>query len=377
MARLRPRGRRRGGQGRGRLRRLRQRPGDRGVILAALLLSQTVDVFVSGQDGYHTFRIPSAVVTTKGTLLAFCEGRVKARGDSGDIDLVLRRSSDGGATWGPLQVVWNDGANTCGNPCPVVDRETGTVWLLMTHNLGEDPESKIIDRTARGTRTIWVTKSADDGATWSAPVDLTKDLKKPEWTWVATGPGVGIQTKNGRLVVPCDHVEAETKKGGSHVIWSADHGAGWTLGGGITGGVNECQVVERADGSLLLNMRNYGTAARERAVASSADGGATWSALGHDAALVEPACQASLLRYSWDPSLILFSNPADRKSRIRLTIRSSRDEGATWTTLKEFGEAPAAYSCLAPLADRKVGCFYETGVKSAYERIVFARIALD
>src|SRR6185436_16717863 len=120
--------------------RIRQRPGDGGVILAAFLVLQTSDVFVSGQDGYHTFRIPSAIVTPKGTALAFCEGRVKSRSDTGDIDLVLRRSTDGGATWGPLQVVWNDGANTGGNPCPVVDRDTGTVWLLLTHNLGEDHE---------------------------------------------------------------------------------------------------------------------------------------------------------------------------------------------------------------------------------------------
>jgi sialidase-1 len=348
------------------------------VILAALLLAQsTGDVFVSGQDGYHTFRIPSVVVTAKGTVLAFCEGRVKSRSDTGDIDLVLRRSTDRGETWGPLQVVWNDGANTCGNPCPVVDRDTGTIWLLLTHNLGEDHEAKIIDRTAKGTRTVWVTKSTDDGASWSRPVEITKDVKKPEWTWVATGPGIGIQTKNGRLVIPCDHVEAETKRGGSHVIWSADHGETWTLGGAITGGVNECQVVERSDGSLLLNMRNFKTSAKERATASSTDGGATWSPLGHDAALPEPVCQASIFRASWEPSVILFSNPADRKGRIRMTIRSSRDEGATWTTVKEFGEEPAAYSCLTGLPDRKIGCLYETGVKSAYEKIVLVRLPLD
>jgi len=161
------------------------------------------------------------------------------------------------------------------------------------------------------------------------------------------------------------------------VMWSADQGETWTLGGGITGGVNECQVVERSDGSLLLNMRNYGTKERERATATSADGGATWSAVARDAALVEPACQASILRASWEPSVVLFSNPADRKSRIRMTIRSSRDEGATWTTVKDFGEAPAAYSCLTMLPERTVGCLYETGVQSPYEKIVFARVPLE
>ena len=318
------------------------------MILAFLLLAQG-DVFVSGQDGYHTYRIPAAIVAPKGTLLAFAEGRRKGRSDTGDIDLVLRRSSDGGATWGPLQVVWDDGANTCGNPCPVVDRDTGTVWLLMTRNAGEDLESKIIDGTSKETRTVWVCRSTDDGATWSAPVEITGSVKRPSWTWVATGPGVGIQMKNGRLVVPADHVESGTKKGGSHVFWSGDHGATWTLGGTAGSGVNECQVVERADGSLLMNMRNWHSPSRERAVASSADGGATWSELRHDAALIEPVCQASVLRLSWEPSRILFSNPADRKNRVRMTIRLSRDEGETWSTVKELGEGPGAYSCLAVL----------------------------
>ena len=347
------------------------------MILAAVLLLQAGDVFVSGRDGYHTYRIPSVVVTSKGTVLAFCEGRRKSRSDTGDIDLVLKRSTDGGATWGPLQVVWDDGPNTVGNPCPVVDRDTGTIWLPLTHNLGEDHESKIIDRTAKGTRTVWVVKSTDDGVTWSKPVEITKDVKKPEWTWYATGPGIGIQTKNGRLVIPCDFVEAETKKGGSHVLWSADHGATWTPGGAIVGGVNECQVAERSDGSLLLNLRNHHTPARERATATSSDGGATWSPVAADATLVEPVCQASILRYSWDPSRLLFSNPADRKSRIRMTVRLSRDEGATWTTVREFGDAPAAYSCLTALPDRTAGCLYETGIQSAYEKIVFVRFPMD
>lgn len=347
------------------------------MILAAILLLQSSDVFVSGRDGYHTYRIPSAIVTSKGTVLAFCEGRRKSASDTGDIDLVLRRSGDGGATWGPLQVVWEDGANTCGNPCPILDRDTGIVWLLMTRNPGEDHESRIIDGTAKGTRTVWVSKSADDGVTWSAPVEITKDVKRPDWTWYATGPGVGIQMKNGRLVVPCDFVEAATKKGGSHVIMSADHGATWTLGGAITGGVNECQVVERSDGSLLLNMRNWRTPSRERATAESADGGATWSALTHDPALIEPVCQAGILRLSWDPSRILFSNPADAKARVRMTVRLSRDEGKTWTVVKQLCDGPAAYSCLAALPGGAAGCLYETGEKSAYERIIFTRFAAD
>src|SRR5262245_58292726 len=160
-------------------------------------------VFVSGQAGFHTYRIPSLLVSAKGTLLAFCEGRKTGRADTGDIDLVLRRSCDGGKTWQPTQIVWDDGDNTCGNPCPVVERSTGTIWLLMTHNLGRDTEAQILERKSVGSRTVWVCKSTDDGATWSRPSEITRDVKKPDWTWYATGPGVGIQTRGGRLVIPC------------------------------------------------------------------------------------------------------------------------------------------------------------------------------
>jgi sialidase-1 len=341
------------------------------VILALLLAVQSADVFVAGRDGYHTFRIPAVVSTSKGTLLAFAEGRKAGRGDAGDIDLVLRRSSDGGATWGSLQVVWDDGANTCGNPCPVVDGES--VWLLLTHNLGEDKESAIIDRTAKGTRTAWITRSLDDGATWSPPRELTTAVKKPDWTWYATGPGAGIRMRSGRLVVPIDFVDAEAKRGGSGVIFSDDRGETWTPGGTLHPGVNECQVAELAGGFLHLNMRNYKTAERARAISISTDGGLTWGAIARDESLPEPQCQASLLRHSWKPSRLLFSNPADAKSRVRMTVKSSADEGGTWSVVKVLHEGPSAYSCLVGLADGAAGCLFELGEKHPYEKIAFVR----
>src|SRR5690606_26313409 len=106
--------------------------------------------------------------------------------DTGDIDLLLKRSVDGGRTFGEQVVVWDDGENTCGNPCTVIDRETGTIWLLLTHNLGSDNEKAITTKQAAGTRTVWVTKSTDDGVTWDAPKEVTATTKKPEWTWYAT-----------------------------------------------------------------------------------------------------------------------------------------------------------------------------------------------
>jgi len=226
--------------------------------------SQQTDVFVSGTDGYHTYRIPSLIITKKGTLLAFCEGRKKSRSDSGDIDLLLKRSEDAGKTWSKQYVVWDDNANTCGNPCPVVDQQTGTIFLLMTWNRGDDREEAIKKGTSKDTRRVRVSQSDDDGATWSKPLEITDTAKRPEWRWYATGPGVGIQLQKGpwkgRLVIPCDHsiVSPDDPDGyNSHVIISDDHGKTWTIAGIISPKVNECQVVELADGTLMINMRNY------------------------------------------------------------------------------------------------------------------------
>jgi sialidase-1 len=336
-------------------------------------------VFAAGADGYHTYRIPSVIVTPKGTVLAFCEGRKRGRGDAGDIDLVLKRSSDGGRTWSKQAVIWDDGDNTCGNPCPVIDRETGTIWLLLTHNLGKDTEAKIVDGTSEGTRTAWLSKSTDDGVTWAKPVEITRDVKRTDWTWYATGPGVGVQTRSGRLVVPCDNKVAGTKARQSHVIYSDDHGATWKLGGVVGPQCNESQVVELTDGRLMLNMRSY-EANNRRLVATSADGGITWSKPVEDPVLIEPVCQASILRLSGlgprEKNVILFSNPASTK-RERMTIRASFDDGSTWPAAKVLHDGPAAYSCLTALPDGTVGCLYERGDKSPYDTIAFARFSVD
>ncbi|MGQ9652040.1 MAG: exo-alpha-sialidase [Phycisphaerae bacterium] len=137
-------------------------------------------VFVSGEGGYHTYRIPSLIVTPKGTLLAFCEGRKNSAADYGNIDILLRRSCDNGHTWGPVQLVVDHGPNTIGNPCPVVDRNTGSIRLLLTGNLGDDSEDNILKRIARETRTVWACCSIDEGRTWTMPVDITADTKLPQ-----------------------------------------------------------------------------------------------------------------------------------------------------------------------------------------------------
>lgn len=336
-------------------------------------------IFVSGEDGYHTFRIPALIVTNKGTILAFCEGRKGSRSDTGDIDLVMRRSADGGETWEPLQVIWDDGGNTCGNPAPVVDRETGTVWLLLTRNDGNAVEKEI--HLGNGTRDVFVAHSDDDGLTWTAPVPINASVKKPDWRWYATGPCHGVQLPNGRLVIPCDHSTGpESSQYRSHVIFSDERGKTWQIGGEEPGAfTNESTVVVLADGSLYLNMRSYKEGHR-RQISLSRDGGATWTEAKADEALIEPRCQASAIRYTRTPQFsknrILFSNPASEQ-RERMTIRISYDEANTWARSKCIHEGPSAYSDLAIVANNRIGLLYERGEQNPYETIAFARMTLE
>ena len=192
---------------------------------------------------------------------------------------MLRRSHDGGRSWAPLQIIGDNGPHTFGNPCAVVDARTNTVWLLTTQNRGTDREKDIIAGASEGSRTVWVMRSQDDGASWSRPVEITSSVKAPDWTWYATGPGVGIQTRAGRLVVPGNHAEAKTGIHRSHLFFSDDGGKRWSLGASSDAGTNESQVVELADGRLLLNMRNHPPKPDNfRMIARSDDGGRTLSA---------------------------------------------------------------------------------------------------
>ncbi len=331
-----------------------------------------VDVYTSGEAGYHTFRIPALLTSPKGTLLAFCEGRKTGRGDHGDLDMVLKRSSDGGNTWGKLQLVYEEGGNekiTIGNPCPVVDQSNGRIWLPFTRNNDD----------------VLVTYSDDEGQTWAEPKRITKSVKDEAWTWYATGPGVGIQLTRGehkgRLVIPCDH-RLRAADGGwrgaghSHVIYSDDHGQTWQKGEPTEKSMNECQVVELSDGRLMLNMRSY-RGHGCRAVAISKDGGVTWGECRDDESLIEPVCQASFVRYSWPQegkSRLLFSNPASTKARDHMTIRLSTDEGKTWPIDRLLYAGSAAYSSLARLPDDEIGILYE---RDAYKTIAFTRFSLD
>jgi hypothetical protein len=225
--------------------------------------------------------------------------------------------------------------------------------------------------------------SSDDGLTWSQPEEITADVKEKDWTWYATGPGSGIQIQHGphkgRLVIPCDHIEAGTKHYYSHIIYSDDSGKTWQLGGSTPKHqVNECEVVELPGGRLMLNMRNYDRSRKSRQVAISDDGGMTWKDQRFETILIEPICQAAIERYSWpgkeSQSIIFFSNPASNKGRVNMTLRASFDEGRTWPAKKVLHTGPSAYSDLAVLRNGEIACLYEAGEAHPYQSIVFASL---
>lgn len=337
-------------------------------------------IFESGTQGYSCFRIPAIVKTNAGTLLAFAEGRRNNCSDEDDIDLVLRRSTDGGQSWGEIITVWDEGGNTAGNPAPVVDRNTETVHLLMTWNLGEDDIGEINRGESEDTRRAFLTRSTDDGLSWAEPEEITESVKRPEWGWYATGPVHGIQIRGGehagRLVIPGDYIEVgPDREGYSHVIYSDDAGRSWQLGGvAPRPGGNESAVAELSDGRLMLNMRSPEPLRR---VATSSDGGQSWSQVEFDHELVEPTCQGSLLAHWLEDGrhILLFSNPASTE-RENMTIRMSLDDGETWTRSYQVYAGPSAYSDMVMVTDDAVGILYEGGAGRPYDGIVFERIAL-
>ena len=339
-------------------------------------------IFKSGSEGYNTFRIPSIITTDSGVVLAFAEGRKNSSSDSGDIDLVLKRSIDGGKTWGDLIIIRDDSTNVCGNPSPVIDRKTGKIFLLSTWNRGDDTESEIINMTSADTRRVYVMNSIDEGLSWSKPIEITDKVKKPNWTWYATGPVHGIQiregSKKGRMIIPCDHIEANTKKYYSHIIYSDDGGSSWNIGGTTPQDqVNECSVAEIGKGKLILNMRNYDRTQMNRKISISNDYGESWGDIYDDKALVEPICQASILRYSFKGSGrndLLFINPADKNKRLNMTLRLSNDLGRTWKAEFLLHEGPSAYSDITKLRNGNIGCLFEAGKNSPYEGIVYREV---
>ena len=335
------------------------------------------DLFVSGQDDIAYYRIPALVTSTKGTVIAVCDGRIERVHDApNNIDLVMKRSFDNGETWTPLQTIIDfPGQEAATDPCLVVDKITGTIWLFFDYSIPK--EGLLRDRK------IWLyaMKSDDDGETWSTPVDLTPLLKDPEWNYIASSPGMAIQGSSGRLIVPTYSVRSKSEECGTHLIYSDDHGKTWTRNADAGLDHNEPQVVELADGTIMMNMRQVQDKGF-RAVSTTKDGGETWSEVIDETVLIEPRCQASFIRYTDKRSgasrnRLLFSNPASATNRVKMTVRLSYDEGKTWPVSKMIHDGPSAYSCLTVLADGSIGLLYERGEKKLNEKITFARFSLQ
>ncbi|MEO6003682.1 MAG: sialidase family protein [Opitutus sp.] len=347
---------------------------------------EQTDLFVAGQDGVFEYRIPGLITSNSGTLLAFCDARMTRAGDPPNkINLVLKRSRDGGRTWGALQTLAENGNGAVADSCGVVDRTTGTLWIFSVYAPEGVGSANALPGLEGATFQFKAIKSDDDGVTWSKPIDLTPMVKKPEWSAGSTGIGCGLQLRSGRLVIPryyADYHQPRTTPvfGASYLSYSDDHGVTWKMGKAaiVEGGTNECQVVELADGTLLLNLR--GLQGNHRKVARSHDAGLTWSEVKEDAALIEPRCQGSLQTYTnaltHDRSRLMFANPASLE-RKNMTVRISYDEGQTWPVAKSLHTGPSAYSCLTVLADQTPACLYESGEKTPYEKITFARFNLE
>jgi sialidase-1 len=361
-------------------------------------LLEKVDVFTAGQGGYGFYRIPGIVVTAKGTVLVYCEAR-HTRSDWAPMDILLRRSTDGGKTWnsphlaaeipGPKTVnpvakhVKPDTptAFTNNNPVAIADRD-GTVHLL---------------RCLEYMRCFYQ-RSTDDGLTFSEPVEITAAFEafRPEYDWkvLSTGPGHGIQLRSGRLLATV-RLSTAASTGNplrptvATTVFSDDGGRTWQRGEIAVPNTadwvnpNEPLVVELSDGRVMMNVRNE-SRRRRRLVTISPNGATDWSTPRFDDALWENSCMAGLLRLnpgsSAEAGWLLFANPHHPSERRNLSVKLSRDEGATWPVNKTLEEGLSAYADLAQLPDGTVLCFYERGSadqKELYGRLTLARFSID
>ncbi|MFF0778892.1 exo-alpha-sialidase [Streptomyces sp. NPDC003720] len=354
--------------------------------------------YTAGEGGYDTYRVPAAVVTGRGTLLAFAEGRHDEAGDSGDIDVVLRRSADGGCTWGPLTVVAAGRGDTRGNPAPVVDPRTGTVVLVTSYNSGAVTEAQIMrgEVTPAQGRRVFVQRSRDDGRRFTPPRDITAAVKPAHWRWYATGPGHALAVTRGphagRLLVPADHSTApppgssdtgqEPRYYGAHALCSDDGGRTWRLGfvadakDGVTN-ANETSAAQLGDGRLYFSARDQnGSSPGDRLGAWSSDAGETLDGPFTVRSTLNdvPVVQGSVLQLPGPKAPLLFSAPSVPTARRAMALWRSTDGGRTFGRALTLSDRPAAYSDLVRVDADTVGLLYETGAKGPYETIEFRRL---
>ena len=342
-------------------------------LRAAEPFIEKVDLFEARKGGYHTYRIPGVVVTKNGTVLAFCEARKDGTGDWVDIDILMRRSTDGGRTWSGPTVMADAGELPTHNAAAIVDHE-GTIHFLNCVNYAR----------------AFYRKSTDDGLTFSESVEIAGTFEpfKERFLWnvIATGPGHGIQLRKGRLIVPVwlSNGGKRHRPSVCSVIYSDDLGKTWKPGDLVPFdyvNMSETVAVELEDGSVMLNIRNEDRGHR-RAISVSKDGAHRWSAPTLHPDLKEPVCMANIIRYNFkagdEPGRILFSNPDNleytgklgrsydkNRDRVNLTIKMSTDDGKTWPVSRVLEAGISAYSDLAIAEGGDVLCLYErAGVNS-------------
>ena len=324
-------------------------------------LSTADNPYINGEEGHACYRIPTLAISKTETILAFAEGRTNDCADDGDIDLVLKRSTDRGKTWSNLITILNPGTNRAVNPCPVV-LSSGRILLLYCAN-----------PTGATNLSVYVTYSDNDGLTWSTGRSLDVYLNPPGFTWFRTGPCHGIIKKFapniGRIIIPANHRENSGANQYSHIVYSDDGGTTWSRGGNVpyTNG-NECTVVELSTGEIMLNMRNSDATNDFRVVSVSSDGGKTFPSYNLDYFLVEPTCQGSIIYHSLNTATgkgnILFSTPNHASSRRNGTIKISTDNAKTWAVGYVYATPDniyTSYSDLAVFSNGDVALLHEKG----------------
>ena len=343
-------------------------------------------------DGVHTYRIPALATSARGTLLAVYDMRRRRSKDlQEDIDIGLLRSTDGGQTWGAQQVIMDIGTfrgmpqevNGCSDPGIIVAPETGEIFVFAvwmngragTHqwNSGGSEPGHEIGRSAQ----FVMIRSLDDGRTWSKPENMTREWKDPRWILYAPSPQQGISLRDGTLVMPTQGRD-EADRHFSNLLISQDHGKSWTVSPAASFGNTECQAVQLADDSLILNCRTE-SPTKFRTIAVTRDLGRTWTPHATNRiGIIEPNCNGSLYRFDYreggkSKSVLLFANPYSQKSRTNQSIQVSFDEGKTWPAkhrlLLDEGRGKG-YPSLSRVDDRHVGIVYEgSGAHLVFERI--------
>jgi sialidase-1 len=360
--------------------------------------SERIPVFTSGSEGHKSYRIPAIIHLPGGDLLAFCEGRVHDARDFGDINIVMKRSTDNGSTWSALQTIVDYESLQAGNPAPVVDM-TDPVFpqgrIFLFYNTGNNHENEV--RKGAGLREVWYKASTDGGITWSEPVNITLQTHRPkqpqinpaynfsdDWRSYANTPGHAMQfvkgKYKGRIFVAANHSEGDPQDRFSdyhaHGFYTDDHGKTFNLSESITvPGSNESMAVQLSNDRLMMNIRNQRGDIRERLIAISNDGGQHWDTTYFDRNLPDPVCQGSILTVGKRNDVLAFCNPADTTHRNNLTLRISFDEGRTWKLNQVIDKSRpgneldhAAYSDLVEINKRTIGILYE---RTDYSEIVF------